>query len=449
MLRAPVLLVDDDIKLLRIVSLKLESEGYQVAAFASASDALTRLPKIAPGLVIADLKMPNLDGLQLLTRLQECRPGLPVILFSAYGDIADAVKAMHAGAIDFLTKPVDWNRLLDLLDRHLDPDVSAAPDSAFGDIVATRSLAMQAVLQDARRVASTTSSVLISGASGTGKEVVARAIHDASPRAAKPFVAINCAAVPSELLESVLFGHKRGAFTGAHTDHQGLFRAAHGGTVFLDEIGDMPVELQAKLLRVLEGRKIRPVGETHSIPIDVRVISATHRDLEQRAEQGSFRQDLFYRLNVVRLNLPDLDERREDIPLLVRQRLTLLDKDAKVQHVFSPEAMNLLRAASWPGNVRQLLNTVEQTVALAPSRVISASLVRRCLGKSVNALTELDEAREAFTRQYLGQLLEAASGNVARAARIAGRNRSDFYRLLARYGLSADDFKNDASSSSA
>lgn len=446
MLRAPILLVDDDIKLLRIVSLKLESEGYSVAAFASANEALARLPKIAPGLVIADLKMPNLDGLQLLARLQEYRPGLPVILFSAYGDIADAVRAMHAGAIDFLTKPVDWDRLLDLLDRHLDIAISAAPDNPFGDIVATRSPAMQAVLQDAHRVASTTSSVLISGASGTGKEVLARAIHEASPRAAKPFIAINCAAVPSDLLESVLFGHKRGAFTGAHNDHQGLFRAAQNGTVFLDEIGDMPVDLQAKLLRVLEGRKIRPVGETRSIPIDVRVISATHRDLDLRVEDGSFREDLFYRLNVVRLHLPDLDERREDIPLLVRQRLTHLGRDAKVQHVFSPEAMNLLMAASWPGNVRQLLNTVEQTVALAPSRVISASLVRRCLGKAVNALTELDQAREEFTRQYLGQLLEAAGGNVARAARIAGRNRSDFYRLLTRYGLSADDFKGASSS---
>ncbi len=437
----PILLVDDDAKLLRIFTLKLESEGYSVASFASATEALTRLPKIAPGLVIADLKMPNVDGLQFLARLQELRAGLPVILFSAYGDVEDAVTAMHAGAIDFLTKPVDWDRLLELLDQHLDSGSPTALDNPFGDSITTRSTTMQAVLQDAHRVAGTTSSVLISGASGTGKEVMAHAIHQASLRADKPLIAINCAAVPLELLESVLFGHKRGAFTGAHNDHQGLFRAADGGTVFLDEIGDMPVDLQAKLLRVLEGRRVRPVGETRSIPIDVRVISATHRDLEACVEDGSFRQDLFYRLNVVRLHLPTLEDRREDIPLLVRTRLSQLNHDGAAPHVFSPEAMNLLMAASWPGNVRQLLNIVEQAVALAPARVISAALVRRCLGKSVHALTALDDAREAFTRQYLGQLLEAASGNVSRAARIAGRNRSDFYRLLSRYGLHAADFK--------
>jgi two-component system response regulator GlrR len=437
-----ILLVDDDAKLSRVIALRLESEGYDVVAAASGEEALARLGEARPRFVLADLRMPGMDGIELLARIQERFPGLPVALISAQGDIPDAVRATHAGAVDFLTKPVDRDRLLDCVRRHVGEgkeDAAASGDWSAG--VVTRSPLLQAVLEDARRVARTDTAVLITGPSGSGKEVMARAIHRASARAARPFVAINCAAVPADLLESELFGHKRGAFTGAQNDHPGLFRAADGGSVLLDEIGDMPAELQVKLLRVLQEREVRPVGETRTIPVDVRVLSATHSDLEARVAAGTFREDLFYRLNVVRLRLPSLDERREDIPVLVAHRLQQLAEGGQPRRVYSPEAMEVLVAAAWPGNVRQLFNVVEQNVALSPGRVISGALVRRSLGETGGGLPSFDEARADFTRAYLRQVLELAGGNISRAARLAGRNRTDLYKLLHRHGLSPADFK--------
>ena len=436
-----ILLVDDDAKLARVLALRLESEGYDVVAAASGEEAMARLIEARPRFVLADLRMPGMDGIELLARIQEKYPGLPVALISAQGDIPDAVRATHLGAVDFLTKPVDRDRLLDCVRRHTGGNGESEPDDDWAASFVTRSQAVQAMLEDARRVAKTDSAVLITGGSGTGKEVLARAIHKASARAPKPFVAINCAAVPAELLESELFGHKRGAFTGAHNDHAGLFRAAEGGCVFLDEIGDMPAELQVKLLRVLQEREVRPVGETRTVPVDVRVLSATHSDLESRVAAGSFREDLFYRLNVVRLRLPSLEERREDIPLLVAHRLRQLAEGGAPKRVYSPEAMEVLVAAPWPGNVRQLFNVVEQNVALAPGRVISGALVRRSLGESGGGLPSFDEARADFTRTYLRQVLELAGGNISRAARLAGRNRTDLYKLLHRHGISPGEFK--------
>jgi len=444
MTQARILVVDDDPKLLRVLTLRLESEGFAVAAVASGEDALARLGDVRPQFVLTDLRMPGMDGTTLMARIQERSPGLPVAILTAHGDIPEAVRATHAGAVDFLTKPVDRDKLLDCIRRHLDTGVPHTPAQDWAANVVCRSPAMQAVLEDARRVAKTDSSVLISGASGTGKEVLARAIHRASRRAERPFVAVNCAAVPAELLESELFGHKRGAFTGAHADHLGLFRAAEGGTVFLDEIGDMPADLQAKLLRVLQEREVRPVGETRTVPVDVRVLSATHSDLEARVKAGTFREDLFYRLNVVGLRLMALAERREDIPLLVAHRLAQLVSDGVPRRVYSPEAMEVLVAAAWPGNVRQLFNVVEQNVALSPSRVISAALVRKALGEQDSALPSFDEARTEFTRNYLRQLLELADGNISRAARLAERNRTDFYKLLSRYGVDPAAFKERA-----
>jgi len=436
-----ILLVDDDAKLSRVLALRLESEGYDVIAAASGEEALARLGETRPRFVLADLRMPGMDGIELLARIQERYPGLPVALISAQGDIPDAVRATHAGAVDFLTKPVDRDRLLDCVRRHVGNGSDTDEDKAWASGLVTRSPAVQAVLEDARRVAKTDSAVLITGASGTGKEVLARAIHRASPREARPFVAINCAAVPADLLESELFGHKKGSFTGAQNDHPGLFRAAEGGSVFLDEIGDMPSELQVKLLRVLQERELRPVGETRTIPVDVRVLSATHSDLESRVAAGTFREDLFYRLNVVRLRLPALDERREDIPVLVAHRLQQLAEGGQPKRVYSPEAMEVLVAAAWPGNVRQLFNVVEQNVALAPGRVISGALVRRSLGETGGGLPSFDEARAEFTRTYLRQVLELSGGNISRAARLAGRNRTDLYKLLHRHGISPSEFK--------
>lgn len=438
-----LLLVDDDEKLRRILTLRLEAEGFAVTEAESGEDALSKLKAARPHFVLADLRMPGINGIELLRQIQQRRPGLPVVILTAHGDIPDAVEATQAGAVDFLTKPVDKERLLECIARYL--PANAGEDHELGswaaDIV-TRSAEMLQVLDDAQRVAKTESSVLISGPSGAGKEVLARAIHRASSRRDAPFVAINCGAVPAELLESELFGHKRGAFTGASADHLGLFRAADGGTVFLDEIGDMPSELQVKLLRVLQEREVRPVGETRSVKVNVRVLSATHRNLEAQVSAHKFREDLYYRLNVVALQLPPLKARREDIPLLVNHRLQQLSEGGSPRRVYSPEAMEMLVGAAWPGNIRQLFNVVEQNVALSPGRVIGAAMVRRAIGEDQTAaMPSFDEARAEFTRSYLRQLLELAEGNVSRAARLAERNRTDFYKLLNRHDVDPAEFK--------
>jgi two-component system, NtrC family, response regulator GlrR len=437
--RPRILLVDDDVRLLRMLTLRLESEGYAVTVAASGEEACSRLDEMEPDFMIADLRMPDIDGIALLENVQARRPGLPVAILTAHGDIPDAVRATQAGAVDFLIKPARSELLLECIRRNLhffgaDGKQGNRTDQWAPGIL-TQSPAMRSVLESARRVARLEPAVLITGPSGSGKELLARAIHQGSPRSREPFIAINCAAVPPDLLESELFGHRRGAFTGAHSDQPGLFRSAHGGTVLLDEIGDMPLMLQVKLLRVLQEREVRPVGEVRAIPVDVRVISATHRDVEDLIRQGRFREDLYYRLNVVELSLPPLAERREDIPLLVAARLQALRERGGARRVYSPEAMEALLAARWPGNIRQLFNVVERTVALSSGRVISAELVRKALGDDDGALAPLDEARDGFMRSYLARALRIAQGNVSRAARLAGRNRTDFYKLMHRYGL--------------
>lgn len=433
-----ILLVDDDERLRRVLTLRLEAEGHKVVTAESGESALAVLAEARPDLVLTDLRMPTMDGLALLERLQAMQPALPVIMLTAHGDIPDAVAATKAGAVEFLTKPVEKNTLNACIEKHLRPQTDE-PGWARGFI--GRGPAIRRVLEDARRAARSNASILISGPSGSGKEVLARAIHQASPRAKQPFVALNCGAVPAELLESELFGHRKGSFTGAHNHSPGLFRSADGGTIFLDEIGDMPPALQVKLLRVLQEREVRPIGEMRSTPVDVRVLSATHRDLEALVEQKEFREDLLYRLKVVTLRLPPLDERREDIPDLVAHQLAALVGNGAPRRVYSPDAMEVMAGARWPGNVRQLFNVVEQTVALAPGRVISASQVKNALGEDPRGLPSFDEARAEFTRNYLRQLLELARGNVSQAARLAERNRTDFYKLLKRYGIDPQNFK--------
>jgi two-component system response regulator GlrR len=321
--------------------------------------------------------------------------------------------------------------------------VSAFPQAgeAWRAEIITRSPLMEEKLAQAQMVANTDARVLISGESGTGKELLARAIHKASPRHDKPFVAINCSAMPEDLLESELFGHEKGAFTGAVRSHKGLFQAADGGTLLLDEIGDMPLRLQVKLLRVLQENQVRPVGSTEAVPVNVRVISATHRDLAQLMASGTFREDLFYRLNVVHIEMPPLSRRREDIPLLVGHFLEQLAKETGSRKIYAPEAVELLATADWPGNVRQLHNVVRQNVALSRTPIINAELVQQSLGGTPARLPSFDEARDEFTRSYLSQLLQITAGNVSQAARLAKRNRTDFYKLLARHQLVPDDFK--------
>ena len=440
--RGRILLVDDDPGLLRLLSIRLRAEQYEVEAVESAHRALAVLNRFEPDLVITDLRMDKMDGIGLLKELQERSPGLRVLIVTAHGTIPDAVAATQSGAFGFLTKPIDKQELLDHVERALKVSTPAPAEDDWADDIITRNPLMRERLSQARMVADSGTRVLITGESGTGKELMAQAIHRASHRRDGPFVALNCSAMAEHLLESELFGHEKGAFTGATRAHKGLFQAAEGGTLLLDEIGDMPMRLQVKLLRVLQEDQVRPVGATESIPVDVRVISATHRDLREMMAEGTFREDLYYRLNVVNIHMPPLDERRDDIPLLVSHFLkTIAEETGGERKVYAPEAVEMLVTAEWPGNIRQLYNVVRQNVALSRAPVISTELVRSSLGEHGGKLPSFSEARDEFTRNYLSQILQITAGNVSQAARLAKRNRTDFYKLLARHELNADSFK--------
>jgi two-component system response regulator GlrR len=445
--KARILLVDDDRDLLKLISLRLTAAGYAVQTAESGAQALAQLAVARAQLVITDLRMEGMDGMALFDRIHAAMPTLPVIILTAHGTIPDAVAATRRGVFSFLTKPFDGKDLLAQVENAL--RLSGAAESigepeAWRAAIVTRSQRMEEVLRQAKLVAGSDASVLIFGESGSGKELLAQAIHLASARAKGPFMAVNCAAIPEHLLESELFGHAKGAFSGAIYAHRGLFQAAQGGTLFLDEIGDMPLALQAKLLRALQDRSVRPVGSTEMVPIDVRVISATHRDLSESIRSGAFRPDLYYRLNVVSLALPPLSDRREDVPLLCAHFVSQLAvRYGKPARTFAPEAMELLVNASWPGNVRQLLNVVEQTVALSTSPLIPATLVQQALRDDNTMMVSLDEARRAFEHDYLVRLLRTTEGNVTQAARMAQRNRTEFYKLLQRHDLSPGFFKSD------
>jgi two-component system response regulator GlrR len=439
-----ILLIDDDKDLLHLISMRLAAGGYSVVTAESGQAALAAMAVSPPQMVITDLRMEGMDGLALFDAIHREAPALPVVILTAHGTIPEAVAATRRGVFGFLTKPFDPKVLLDTVSEalRLSGMPSAGGEERWRADIVTRSPAMESLLAQAKRVAASDATVCILGASGTGKELLARAIHRAGRRVDAPFVGVNCSAIPEGLLESELFGHKKGSFTGAVQDRRGLFQAAEGGTLFLDEIGDMPLAIQVKLLRALEERVVRPVGSNESIPVNVRVISATHRKLEERIASGEFREDLFYRLSVVKLALPSLAERREDIPLLAGHfLLEVAQRYDRPRLAFSPEAMELLVAAQWPGNVRQLLNVIEQAVALSATDVIPASLVRQALDAGDSALTPLDEARRAFERDYLARILKITAGNVTQAARLAGRNRTEFYRLLDRHSLEPAMFK--------
>ena len=399
-----VLLVDDDHCLLRLLSLRLSTAGYEVSAVESGEQALAQLPLFQPHLIITDLQMGGMDGLTLFDQVHRLNPSLPVMILTAHGTIPDAVEATSRGVYSYLTKPFNSKTLLEHVARALKitGDTPADNDeltSEWREEIITRSPLMESLLTQARLVADSDASVLIRGQSGTGKELLARAIHRASPRSAHPFLGLNCSAIPESLFESELFGHTKGSFNGATRDHEGMFRAAEGGTLFLDEIGDMPPGFQVKLLRALQERTIRPVGSTEALPIDVRIISATHQDLEQAQQDHEFREDLYYRLNVVTLELPLLAERREDIPLLANHFLNIFpDTTKKKVTGFSNEAMDAMLSASWPGNIRQLYNIVEQSVALSTTSLIPASLVQRALRSEPGEIPAFAEARSQFER---------------------------------------------------
>ena len=447
MARARIFVVDDDTVSRELLSRILTSDGHQVTALADGSEALERLAEgEPPDLVVSDIRMGELDGLQLTDALRQRAPDTPVLLVTAFGNIDGAVDAIRRGAFDYLSKPYDVDGIKVVVARALEQRRLALENRALRrdlrekyklDNVVGRSEAMLQVYKTAARVAATDATVLIEGESGTGKELVARAIHAASPRAARPFVAVDCGAIAEGVLESELFGHARGAFTGAQAMRRGLFEEANQGTLFLDEIGDVGQNLQARLLRALQEGTIRRVGTNETIAVDVRVVAASNRDLAQAVKDGRFREDLFYRLNVVTIVIPPLRERREDIPLLAEH---FAAKHGRAEGAaISAPARDLLVAYDWPGNVRELENVVARALALNPSGVVTpedlADHVRsaRPAAATLAALAGVTQERPTLAeleKRYAAQVLQETAGNKTRAAEILGIDRKTLYRLL-------------------
>ncbi|MCL2459451.1 MAG: sigma 54-interacting transcriptional regulator [Desulfobulbus sp.] len=436
-----ILLVDDEADLLRLWKLRLESKNYQVAIASSGEEALAAFSVFKPDVVLTDLRMPGIDGMDLFEAVRSLNKSVPVIIITAHGSIPEAVEATRQGVFSFLTKPIEGAILLQEIAKAIEMTCGGAGDASENrdewrqDII-SQSAIMEELLSRAKLVAETDSTVLIRGESGTGKELFAIAIHKASQYRQGPFIPVNCTAIPESLLESELFGHVKGSFTGAVKSYAGLFQSADNGTLFLDEIGDMPLHIQVKLLRVLQDRQIRPVGSPRPVPVNVRIISATHKNLEEAIRENTFREDLFYRLNVVSLELPPLHKRKEDIPLLAKHFVGILTKKKDGQDKrFTPEAMKILVEAEWPGNIRQLYNVVENAVALATSSLITEDLLFDVIKQHQKKILSLAEARRQFEQQYLIQLLQTTQGNVSQAARLAQRNRTDFYKLLNRHHI--------------
>ena len=445
-----ILVVDDDRNLLELMKMRLESLRYEVAT-ALNEPAARELMKESPfDLSIVDLQLGDSDGISFMEELHLIRPDMPVIILTAHGSIESAVEAMKKGAYTYITKPFEAQELglqieRALENRRLTSEIKRLKELLreeydFENIVA-KSDVMQRVLEMVSRVAETESTVYIHGESGTGKELIAKAIHLASARNEKPFVAINCAAIPEALLESELFGHEKGAFTGAVKSTKGLFVQAHEGTIFLDEIGDLPFATQAKLLRILQERQCYPLGGEKPVEVDVRVVVATNKDLEDLVSQGLFREDLFYRIHVIPILLPPLRERKEDIPLLAEHFLKKFNsKMKKSVDGLTPMAMQRLMRYDWPGNVRELENTVEYAVAMSLDNMISEDLVLP--GKDpVAELKTLREAREEFEKAYLTDMVKLTEGNVTKAAELAGKYRADFHNLLKKYDITPGNYK--------
>jgi len=436
-----ILLVDDETDLLRLWKLRLESKQYNVAVAASGEEALATYSTFKPDVVLTDLRMPGIDGMALFEAIRSLNKSVPVIIITAHGSIPEAVEATRQGVFSFLTKPIEGAALLQEIAKAIEMTGGGGGDTTQNreewrqDII-SQSAIMEELLSRAKMVAETDSTVLIRGESGTGKELLAIAIHKASSYKNGPFIPVNCTAIPESLLESELFGHVKGSFTGAVKSYAGLFQSADNGTLFLDEIGDMPLHIQVKLLRVLQDRMIRPVGSSRPVAVNVRIISATHKNLEEAIRENTFREDLFYRLNVVSLELPPLHKRKEDIPLLAEHFVAILtEKKDGQEKRFTPEAMKILVEAQWPGNIRQLYNVVENAVALATSSLITEDLLYDAIKQHQKKILPLSEARRQFEQQYLIQLLQTTQGNVSQAARLAQRNRTDFYKLLNRHHI--------------
>ncbi len=437
-----IVVVDDDDEILVVMSKWLTAAGFDVVTALSGSEAFEKITGSAPSLVITDLFMDGMNGLELMSSLHKTNPMLPVIILSGQAGIPDAVKATHMGSAAFLTKPIEKIELIENVKRYLRRPSGKPGEHNFSDKIVYCSQLMAERIELAQLIADSNVTIFITGATGTGKEVFAQAIHQASPRKDKPFIAINCGAIPEQLLESELFGHEKGAFSGAIAKHDGLFHAANGGTLFLDEIGDMPLSLQVKLLRVLQDFEVRPVGSSKSYPVDVRIISASHRNIEEKVQLGEFREDLYYRLKVVPFHIPALSERQEDTPLLINHFLKRYAQDNhKTEKRFAPDAMQYLVSAPWPGNIRQLINVVDICATLNKADTIPLSLARSVLQEKPGEIRTLKEARREFEKNYLIGVLRIANGHVANAAKIADRNRTEFYKLLNQHNLNPADFR--------
>ncbi|MDH5767650.1 MAG: sigma-54 dependent transcriptional regulator, partial [Nitrospirota bacterium] len=446
-----ILVVDDDSNLLELIRMRLESAGYGAATATKGKEAVDAVKGQVFDLSIVDLQLENQSGISLMEELHLINPEMPVIILTAYGSIESAVEAMKRGAFNYLTKPFNPQELLSQIEKALEGHRLASEIKElkgllegrfdFSNIVA-KSEKMQKVLEQVSHIAKTESTVYIHGESGTGKELIARAIHIASERRDKPFVDINCATIPETLLESEFFGHEKGAFTGAIRSTKGLFAQAHEGTIFLDEIGDMPLLLQAKLLRVLQERQFYPVGSERPVEVNVRVIVATNKDLDAEVKKGTFREDLFYRIHVIPIHLPPLRERKEDIPHLTEYFIKKFSRQMKKEvKGITPGAIQKLMLYDWPGNIRELENTIEYAMAMSHQEFIIEDIILQT--KDVlDKLHPLKEARDAFEKGYLINLLEITKGNVSRAAELAGKYRADFYNLLKKHNIKPEDFKN-------
>ena len=435
-----ILLVDDDESLLRLLAIRLEPDNNHVMTTTEANDVIQLLHKFPFDCVITDLRMPQIDGLALFKLIQNEFPRLPVIIMTAHGSIEDAIVATQEGALGFLTKPIEHTKLNAILTKVAQEKVPS--DRTWPSMMVAKSRIMERLFTKAHKIAQRDVNVMITGDSGTGKELLAQEIHAISLRAKAPFVGINCAAIPEHLLESELFGYRKGAFTGAVSDHPGLFQQANGGTLFLDEIGDMDIGLQAKLLRALQERKVRPLGSVEDVAVDVRLICATHQDLQEAMTAGRFREDLYYRVNVVSLDLPRLKDRSGDIPMLIKHFSRVCSQRHGLGQIdFNQEAIAELCNYPWPGNIRQLANVIEQCVALVNGTVVNVNLVRQALQRDTTTWPNLTDAKEKFEHQYLHKLLQITSGNVTKAAELAGRNRSDLHKLLKKHDLEAASFR--------
>jgi len=459
MVQERILVVDDDEALLRLLTMRLSAIGFDVTTCATGEEALAVAKREIFDLALTDLRLPDRDGLSVLEELKLIHPDLPVLLLTAHGSIPNAVEAMQKGAFGYLTKPFDDKELQATLEKGLAQQrmsreiqrLKLLVKELYGlENVVARSPKMQALLDQVARVAETDATICLLGETGTGKEVIARVIHCNSRRARGPFIGVNCGAIPESLFESELFGHVKGAFTGAQHAKRGLVQSAQGGTLFLDEIAEMPLTLQVKLLRAIQEREVLEVGAERPSKVDVRFITSTNKDLSAAVRAGTFREDLFYRIQVFPITMPPLRERRDDIPFLaqhfLQQSARRMQKEIRG---FLPEAMQKLMLHSWPGNIRELENVVEKAVVLSSQDMITPDLLPSVIQEPIGQVKPLTAARDEFEQNYLKAVLQLTGGNISRAAQIAGRYRADFYKLLKKHGLHPGDAKEEKDTDSA